>query len=97
MAGIPNSRAMIAAGHLPDYDLEEAPGDILIVRRRTLVAGDAPRPSADALEAARSIAPGWDVYALEADWRAFWDQTGRQRLTSPDRAFLGWVRTRAKS
>lgn len=90
-------RAMIAAGHLPDYDLEEAPGDILIVRRRTLVEGDAPRPSADALEAARSIAPGWDVYALEADWRAFWDQTGRQRLTSPDKAFLGWVKTRAKS
>ena len=87
-------RAMIAAGHLPDYDLEEGPGDMLIVRRRRLVETDAPRPSADALEAARALAPGQDVYALEAQWRAFWAETGRQRLSSPDKAFLGWVRAR---
>ena len=90
-------RAMIAANHLPDYDLEEGPGDMLIVRRERVVDQDAPRPSADALEAARSLAPGWDVYALEADWRAFWAESGRQRLTSPDKAFLGWVRARATS
>ncbi|WP_299694836.1 replication initiator protein A [uncultured Tateyamaria sp.] len=89
-------RAMIAANHLPDYDLEEAPGDMLVVRRRTVIEVDAPRPSADALEAARGLAPGWDVYALEADWRAFWAETGKQRLTSPDKAFLGWVKTRPK-
>ena len=26
--------------------------------------------SANDIEAARRLAPGWDVYALEADWRA---------------------------
>lgn len=90
-------RAMIAANHLPDYDLEEAPGDMLVVRRRSVVEADAPRPSPEALEAARRIAPGWDVHALEADWRTFWAETGRARITSPDKAFLGWVRTRTTS
>ena len=87
-------RAMIAEGHLPDYDLEEAPGDILVVRRRRVIDREAPRPSAEAMDAARALAPGWDVYALEADWRAFWAETGRQRLRSVDKAFLGWVKTR---
>lgn len=90
-------RAMIAANHLPDYDLEEVPGDMLMVRRRRLVEQDAPRPSASALEAARALAPGWDVYALEAEWRAFWVDTGRQRLSSADKAFLGWVKTKARA
>jgi len=91
-------RNMINVNHLPDYDLEEAPGDMLVVRRQTVVepGPEAPRPSPQALEAARALAPGWDVYALEADWRAFWVASGRQRLTSPDKAFLGWVRTRDK-
>jgi hypothetical protein len=39
--------------------------------------------------------PGWDVYALEAEWRGWWVETGRPRLRSPDKAFLGWVRRRA--
>jgi hypothetical protein len=27
-------------------------------------------------EAARAMLPGWDVYALEAEWRAWWVETG---------------------
>ena len=46
------------------------------------------------LEAARAHAPGADVYALEAEWRAWWVQTGRPRLSAPERAFLAWVKTR---
>jgi hypothetical protein len=38
--------------------------------------------------------PGWDVYALEADWRAMWNRSGRPRLRSPDAAFLGWLKKR---
>ncbi len=41
--------------------------------------------------------PGWDVYALEADWQAFWVASGRRALKSPDKAFLGWVRKQATS
>ncbi|MDQ2095981.1 plasmid replication initiator RepA, partial [Rhodobacteraceae bacterium 10Alg 79] len=45
-------------------------------------------------EAARALAPGWDVYALEAEWRSWWAESGRARLSAPERAFLGWLRQR---
>ncbi len=87
-------REIIAADHLPEYTLAEEPGDILAVRPRAAraAAGQAPVLRAETLEAARGLAPGWDVHALEADWRAWWAGTGRQRLTNPDKAFLGWLR-----
>jgi len=89
-------RNMIAAGHLPDYDMAEEPGDLI---RFTLRGGvvDAPPPtlSADAYAAVRAIMPGMDVYALEAEWRGVWARSGAPRLRQPDAAFLGWVRKRA--
>jgi hypothetical protein len=94
-------RDMVAEDHLPDYRLAEEPGDILRVTRREAPpagagagpgAGPALRPAT--LEAARALAPGWDIYALEADWRALWDRSGRPRLRSPDAAFLGWLKKR---
>ena len=91
-------REIIAADTLPDYRLAEEPGDILCVSPRAAVvspgAGSAPLDPAT-LEAARALAPGADVYALEAEWRAWWAATGRVRLRAPDRAFLGWVKTKA--
>jgi plasmid replication initiation protein len=91
-------REMIAADALPDYHLQEEPGDILRVTPRDAVIEAAGNPliSADTLDQARALMPGWDVYALEAEWRSWWAATGRPRLRSPDRAFLGWVRGRAE-
>ena len=65
-------REIIARDPLPDYTLEEEPGDILAVRPRTVVElpDRAPQLSPATLEEARRLAPGADVYALEADWRA---------------------------
>ena len=88
-------RRMIAEDHLPDYHLAEAPGDILRVSRRDVVTEPGgPVLSPEAMQAARDLAPGADVYALEAEWRAFWHGSGRPRLGNADRAFLGWVRSR---
>lgn len=86
-------REIIRADGLPDYVLLEEAGDIIHVspRANVLDEGDAPVLSADTLEAARTLAPGADVYALEAEWRGFWVSTGRPRLRSADRAFLGWI------
>jgi plasmid replication initiation protein len=91
-------RDMIKADTLPDYVLTEEPGDIISFTPRSAVveAGTGPQLSADALEAARSLAPGADVYALEAEWRGFWADTGRKALRSPDKAFLAWVEKRVK-
>jgi hypothetical protein len=91
-------RDMIAAGHLPDYAMEEQPGDLIrFTPKNQMVEAPAtpPRLSPQALERARDLMPGHDVYALEADWRAVWARSGAPRLRSPDAAFLGWVRKRA--
>lgn len=89
-------RDMIAADHLPDYMMEELPGDLIRFSPRAPVVEAAPPVlSAAALEQARALMPGRDVHALEAEWRGIWARTGGQRLRSPDAAFLGWVKKRA--
>lgn len=89
-------RDMIAVGHLPDYDITEEPGDKIrfTLRGGLIDPGTPPVLSAAALEKARALAPGWDVHALEAEWRGVWARTGAQTLRKPDAAFLGWVRKR---
>lgn len=95
-------RDMIEADTLPDYALSEEPGDIIRVAPRLTRemlerarGSGAPLLPASALEEARLLAPGWDVHALEADWRIYWAASGRPRLGSPKLAFLGYVRVRA--
>ena len=95
-------REMISTDHLPDYHLSEEPGDILRVTPRAgLVAAAsdrvAPLLSPAALDAARSLRPGADVYALQAEWEALWHRTGRPALRSPDKTFIGWVAKRTET
>ena len=87
-------RDMIAADHLPDYQLFEDAGDIIRVVPRNVVLEPSEKPviSAAALEQARALAPEWDIYALESEWVAWWAGSGRQKLRSADAAFLGWVK-----
>lgn len=89
-------RDMIEGDHLPDYRLAEEPGDILCVSRRDVVVlpGEGPSLRSATLETARAMAPGWDIYALEAEWRAVWVRSGRPLLRSADAAFLGWLKKR---
>ena len=90
-------RDMIEADHLPDYEMREEPGDLIrFTPRSGLIELDVPPPSLslDALEEARRLMPGADVYGLEAEWRAVWVRSGAPRLRKPDAAFLGWVRKR---
>lgn len=86
-------REVALAGNLPDYRLELGADDILRVTPLTLAEPLAPPlPLASAtIETARARAPGWDIYALEAEWRAL------PRRAAPgggDRAFLNWLSRR---
>ncbi|KZZ22959.1 hypothetical protein A3753_20300, partial [Sulfitobacter sp. HI0082] len=90
-------RDIIAADHLPDYQLVEEPGDIIrVTAREVLEPGGLPNPSPEALDAARALLPGMDVYALVAEWQSYWQRKGQQRLRSADAAFLGFVKTRSQ-
>ena len=90
-------RETIRENRLPDYLLSEEPGDLLRVTPRAAVVdlSDAPRLAPETIEAARALVPGADIYALEAEWQGWWASSGRARLRSPDRAFLGWLRKRS--
>ena len=89
-------RDMITAQPLPDYAMEELPGDLIRFRQKHRVVEpgsvEAPVLKQASLEKARDLMPGADVYALEAEWRAMWERTGRPRLRQADAAFLGWVK-----
>lgn len=93
-------RRMIKDGNLPDYEMREEPGDLMVFDRMGQVVEPAglrgPVLRGETLEAARAAAPGADVYALEAAWRSWWSETGRPRLGNPDAAFLGWVRAQMR-
>ena len=86
-------REIIKADGLPDYVLVEEGGDIISVTPRSIVVEgpDAPTLTPEALETARTMMPGADVYALEAEWRSWWAGSGRVKLRSADAAFLAWV------
>ncbi|MGN7870078.1 replication initiator protein A [Paracoccus sp. 22332] len=89
-------REMIRENRLPDYVLSEEPGDILRVvpRASVIEPGKGPHLRPETLDQVRALMPGADVHALQAEWRGWWAATGRPRLRSADRAFLGWVRTK---
>lgn len=87
-------RRIIADGNLPDYELKELGDDILRASPQVVVEtalGGAPLLTPDTIAEARMLAPGQDIYALEARWKAFWVSSGRPALGNPDRAFLAWL------
>ena len=91
-------REIIRADRLPDYTLTEEPGDLIRVTPRVEVLEsvfDGPALASDALDEARRMVPGADIYALEAEWRRVWVSSGKPKLHSPDKAFLGWIAMQA--
>jgi plasmid replication initiation protein len=87
-------RDMAEEDGLPDYSLELAAGDVVRVRARA-PAGEGPRLDPEVHARARTAAPGWDPYWLEAEWLRMWRASGRPVLHSPEAAFLAFVRARA--
>ena len=89
-------RDVIETGNIPDYSLRLEEGDMLYVTPIAVLeparfeASLAPLAEATR-ETARARAQGWDIHALEAEWRGLWQRSGRPKLRSPDKAFLGWI------
>ena len=84
-------REIIRKDGLPEYRLEEDPGDMIrVTPRGRVIDTEGLHLKPDTLETARALVPGADIYALEAEWRAF---AARKPPRAPDAAFLGWLRS----
>jgi plasmid replication initiation protein len=86
--------------HMPDYALSFDGDTLRYLNRQTMKTRPAPEtfvyPTLDAetYNDARTVAPGYDVYHLEEQWREFWVESGRPELKSPDAAFIGFCKRR---
>ncbi|VDC18935.1 plasmid replication initiator TrfA [Pseudogemmobacter humi] len=84
----------IAHSHIPDYSVR-VEGNMVVFRTRGLPAS-APlaydpssiRLKSGTYEQARDVAPGWDVYFLEQEWRDWITEPP----VNPDAAFVGFCR-----
>jgi plasmid replication initiation protein len=91
-------RHLVEHDHLPDYNVrfDEDTDNVTFTNRGTLLASeivDDPtlpvvRLSPDAHEKAKAVAPGWDVYVLEQEWRGWMTEAPR----NADAAFIGFCR-----
>ena len=87
-------RDMVAENHLPDYEIALDERDIFHVYQRGKVVDDAPVLPDGIYDEVRKVAPGYDPYYLEAEWRGFWVESGQPKLRSPARAFLAFCKKR---
>ena len=82
--------------HMPDYSVTLESGDMVVFRNRGSVPASAEDPKAawtgslnpETYNDARIVAPGWDVYHLEREWRDWITEAPRD----PDAAFIGFCR-----
>jgi plasmid replication initiation protein len=92
--------------HLPDYRLVfDEDADMVIFFNRDGKWVERPLPSDgetlpplpdEAYEEGRNAAPGYDIHALENDWRDFWESSGKPKIDNPAAAFIGFCRSRHK-
>lgn len=91
-------RHLVEYDHLPDYNVrfDEDTDNVTFTNRGTLLASEivydptlpVVRLSPDAHEKAKAVAPGWDVYVLEQEWRGWMTEAPR----NADAAFIGFCR-----
>jgi hypothetical protein len=85
--------------HMPDYAVSFDGTNVRFTNRSTirlLPAPDTVFPLLDpeTYHDARIVAPGYDVYYLEQQWREFWVESGKPELKNPDAAFIGFCKSR---
>lgn len=96
-------RTLAQTDHLPDYQVAFDPGTDMVTftnrgtMKAALVAAEAVEPwtghlDYDVLGDARNVAPGWDVYYLEREWRVW---LGENEIVpkAPERHFVKFCQT----
>lgn len=90
-------RELAEQDHLPDYRVVLRDGMVVFLNRMNLQPNtiiNYPILDPEAFHNAKLVAPGYDIYVLEQDWREWWVQSGMPELGSAGKAFVGFCRSR---
>jgi plasmid replication initiation protein len=86
-----NIRKLVETNRLPDYKISLSDDAVTFTSRKTS-ANDGnvrlPRIRPETFEKARQVAPGWDIYCLEREWRDW--IAGKEEPKNPDAAFVAF-------
>ena len=94
-----------AYGHMPDYAVRLDGNMVSFFNRRLdepveIPAFSAVRLDQEAYHDARTVAPGWDIYVLEQEWRSWMAEMDSEPPRNPTKAFVGfcrkWFETRGR-
>lgn len=93
-------------GHMPDYAISMEHDMVTFINRRVeepkleSLAISIIRLDPEAYHDARGVAPGWDVYFLEQEWRSWMAEMDSDPPRNPTKAFVGfcrkWFETRGR-
>ncbi len=93
-------REVAERDHLPDYHVI-VEDEMVIFRNREVwkakpdkSAVRFPVLDAETFHDARGVAPGYDVFYLEQEWRNWWFESGMPELGNPGKAFVAFCRSR---
>jgi plasmid replication initiation protein len=92
-------RELVENDHLPDYQITLEDNMVIFRNRMALkpvVTADIRYPVLDqeTYFQARQVAPGYDVYYLEQEWRSWWCESGMPEIVFPGKAFVGFCKSR---
>ncbi|HSA46612.1 MAG TPA: replication initiator protein A [Candidatus Competibacteraceae bacterium] len=92
-------RESITNNHLPDYEIALSDDDMVTFTSRTKKLHAAIQTclillKPETYQKAQAAAPGWDVYALEQQWRE-WIAKKKEPPKRPDSAFIAFCRKKA--
>lgn len=90
-------KVLVGHDHLPDYSVS-LEGDLVVFRNRETMNPKAPTAfpllDPEAYNEVRTVAPGYDPYYLEQEWRSWWVDSGCIELQNPDKAFIAFCKKR---
>ena len=91
---------LAARDHLPEYSVA-LDGDMVVFANRASLAEKIPdnlypKLNPETYNDARIVAPGYDPYFLEQEWRDMWVASGMPVIHHPDKAFVAFCKARAK-
>jgi plasmid replication initiation protein len=91
-------RELVQNDHLPDYQVSLEDEMVIFRNRMNWQPAKAevryPVLDPEAYHDAKLVAPGYDVYFLEQEWRDWWVESGMPELGFPGKAFVGFCKKR---